>query len=401
MFTRTHAITTLAALTLAAGASAQSFHNLGGITPTGVSADGSVVAASVFQGSFFVWTEAGGLVNIGGNAVAGNASISDDGTKIGGTIVDPSTGLSEFARYVIADGVWTPLGGLGASCDNSMSSGWGMSGDGEMVVGLGWVANCRAHGVSWSASTGVVDLGSTVPDRSSRANAANFDGSVIVGWQDASTGFRQGAVWRNGVQSVIFTNTGGLISEASGVSADGTWIIGSGSSSNGFNAWRYSDDTGFETIGTPPSFGWRGASTAISADGSVIVGFYRPFPGPATFGQGFIWTEADGMINLNDFVASQGVNTEGVTLALPLGISADGRTIVGLGSGGVGFVVTLTQAGECPGDVTGSGSVDLADLNLVLANFGQTTDAGDTNGDGVVDLADLNTVLANFGTTCD
>jgi hypothetical protein len=107
------------------------------------------------------------------------------------------------------------------------------------------------------------------------------------------------------------------------------------------------------------------------------------------------------MINLNDFVASQGVNTEGVTLALPLGISADGRTIVGLGSGGVGFVVTLTQAGECPGDVTGSGSVDLADLNLVLANFGQTTDAGDTNGDGVVDLADLNTVLANFGTTCD
>ncbi|MFU8828114.1 MAG: secretion protein [Phycisphaerales bacterium] len=401
MFTRTHAISTLAALTLAAGASAQSFHNLGAITPTGVSADGSVVAASVFQGSFFVWTEASGLVNIGGNAVAGNASISDDGTKIGGTIVDPGTGLSEFAQYVIADGTWTPLGGLGASCDNSVSSGWGMSGDGEMVVGLGWVANCRAHGISWSASTGVVDLGSTVPDRSSRANAANFDGSVIVGWQDGSTGFRQGAVWRNGVQSLIFTNTGGLISEASGVSADGTWIIGNGSSSNGFNAWRYSDDTGFETIGMPPSFGWRGASTAISADGSVIVGFYRPFPGPATFGQGFIWTQADGMINLNDFVASQGVNTEGVTLALPLGISADGRTIVGLGSGGVGFVVTLPQASDCPGDVTGSGGVDLADLNLVLANFGQTTDAGDANGDGVVDLADLNTVLANFGITCD
>lgn len=56
---------------------------------------------------------------------------------------------------------------------------------------------------------------------------------------------------------------------------------------------------------------------------------------------------------------------------------------------------------DCPGDVNGSLSVDLADLNLVLASFGQTTDQGDTNGDGVVDLADLNTVLGAFGNTCE
>jgi len=54
----------------------------------------------------------------------------------------------------------------------------------------------------------------------------------------------------------------------------------------------------------------------------------------------------------------------------------------------------------CPADVTGDGSVNLADLNLVLANFGQTTTDGDTNGDGVVDLADLNAVLAAFGQVC-
>jgi len=57
-------------------------------------------------------------------------------------------------------------------------------------------------------------------------------------------------------------------------------------------------------------------------------------------------------------------------------------------------------APDCPADVTGDGSVNLADLNLVLANFGQNTDEGDTNGDGVVDLADLNAVLAAFGTDC-
>ena len=55
---------------------------------------------------------------------------------------------------------------------------------------------------------------------------------------------------------------------------------------------------------------------------------------------------------------------------------------------------------ECPGDVNGDQTVDLADLNFVLANFGATTTEGDTNGDGVVDLADLNAVLAEFGVTC-
>lgn len=58
-------------------------------------------------------------------------------------------------------------------------------------------------------------------------------------------------------------------------------------------------------------------------------------------------------------------------------------------------------ADDCPADVSGDGSVNLADLNLVLANFGQTTAEGDTNGDGEVDLADLNAVLAAFGTNCD
>jgi hypothetical protein len=56
--------------------------------------------------------------------------------------------------------------------------------------------------------------------------------------------------------------------------------------------------------------------------------------------------------------------------------------------------------GDCPADVTGDESVDLADLNLVLGNFGTTTSDGDTNGDGEVDLVDLNAVLGAFGTTC-
>lgn len=51
----------------------------------------------------------------------------------------------------------------------------------------------------------------------------------------------------------------------------------------------------------------------------------------------------------------------------------------------------------CAGDVTGDGATDLADLNMVLANFGLVTANGDADGSGTVDLADLNLVLANFG----
>ena len=62
----------------------------------------------------------------------------------------------------------------------------------------------------------------------------------------------------------------------------------------------------------------------------------------------------------------------------------------------------IAGGGEvCVGDADGDEAVDLADLNIVLANFGQSTDAGDVTGDGEVDLADLNVVLGAFGTTCE
>ncbi|MFG0291639.1 MAG: choice-of-anchor Q domain-containing protein [Phycisphaerales bacterium JB050] len=56
--------------------------------------------------------------------------------------------------------------------------------------------------------------------------------------------------------------------------------------------------------------------------------------------------------------------------------------------------------GTCTGDVNGDGEVNLGDLNLVLANFGQELPFGDASGDGAVDLADLNIVLAAFGHSC-
>jgi len=64
------------------------------------------------------------------------------------------------------------------------------------------------------------------------------------------------------------------------------------------------------------------------------------------------------------------------------------------------FIPDECEGEPCDPDVSGDGVVNLADLNAVLANFGQNSPNGDTNGDGAVNLADLNTVLAAFGTSC-
>lgn len=73
---------------------------------------------------------------------------------------------------------------------------------------------------------------------------------------------------------------------------------------------------------------------------------------------------------------------------------------IGAGSAVADIGAIELQPLPCPADVTGDGQIDLADLNLVLANFGQTTPDGDTNDDGEVNLADLNAILAAFGEAC-
>ncbi|GMU81345.1 MAG: hypothetical protein AMXMBFR47_12160 [Planctomycetota bacterium] len=58
----------------------------------------------------------------------------------------------------------------------------------------------------------------------------------------------------------------------------------------------------------------------------------------------------------------------------------------------------------CPGDLNGSGTVDLTDLSILLSNFGTSGGAtlsdGDVSGDGNIDLTDLAMLLARFGSTC-
>jgi len=58
----------------------------------------------------------------------------------------------------------------------------------------------------------------------------------------------------------------------------------------------------------------------------------------------------------------------------------------------------LESTGGCPEDMNGDGTVNGADLGLLLAAFG--SDGGDFNGDGTTNGADLGLLLAAWGTDC-
>lgn len=337
------------------------FVDLGaGRAASGVSADGTVVAGTDAT-QYFVWTPSGGVVNIGGASpsianVGGQAKVSNDGGRVGGTLLNVSTGKYEVGYYDGSTGSWTALGGIGGSSGTSTSSGWNISGDGRAVVGLGWVNAGTAHAIRWMQGGILADLGSTVAGRSTRANGTNASGSVIAGWQDATSGFRQGAVWIDGVQTVITNGGGSPVSEAQDVSDVGNWVIGNGSSASGNQAWRWSPGTGLQNLGAlNPS--WTGYATGVSDDGKTIVGFERAFGQPALFGLGFIWRQGVGLTDLKTYLISKGVPVPAAwTLALPLGISADGRTIVGQGRNGniaSGFVAHID---DCAGSTASYGA---------------------------------------------
>ncbi len=198
-----------------------------------------------------------------------------------------------------------------------------------------------------------------------------------------------------GAPSPATTMVFGDIGEGPSLYVAGTFTLAGGIEANGIARW---DGSAWHALGNgrPPVFGQPSVGAlAIFDDGSGPALYAAPaFPGPIARWDGDQWqgfsAETDGS------VYAMALHDDGSGEALYIGgdFSAIGDTEVS----GIARIRSCTT--RCPGDVTADNAVDLADLNLVLANFGQSTDQGDTNADGVVDLADLNAVLANFGSAC-
>ncbi len=349
----------VASMTLVSISAAQFYPVSDGLID-GISDNGVGAGSTLGNGHYFRWTTTGGSEDIGGvspgNGVGGEGEISRDGRYISGTTFNAAEGYHEMSRYDSDTGTWTGFGlvpVIGQQIDAEVSSGWGISGDGRSVVGLGWTTEGSAdtHAFQWTEGIGPIDLGSATVGNSARATAASFDGSVVAGWQDGAG--RQAAAWVNGVQELIFDNGGNAAQEAFDVSGDGQWVTGLGL--GGFFAaaetYRYNTVTDvYETIPNLVVGGEsRLAGAGITDDGQTIVGGTWGI-GPATFGDAIIWQEGIGTTLLVDYLAGQGIAVpDSINLAFASAISSDGEWIAGWsgpGSSSPGWVVHIPEPGS-------------------------------------------------------
>ncbi len=194
----------------------------------------------------------------------------------------------------------------------------------------------------------------------SSASGVSDNGSVVVGK----------AYLDSYVQAFRFTTADGLqgigdlpggiaSSDARAVSRDGLVVVGTSDSDLGTEAFLWTSGSGMMGLGALPGTFFGSQALAVSANGSVVVGSSLSGAG----NRAFIWDAVNGMRNLADvLVAEAGVDLTGWTLNEATGISDDGTVIVGNGvnpSGQFeGFIATFgCAAGLLAGRVdTGDGS---------------------------------------------
>lgn len=320
----------------------------------------------------YTWTEQAGLVMVNqitnDALIPGNPSLSADASVYTLSATNPQTGNAEASLYNPTTQQFTFLGSMGKVVDGNTTGPYGMSLDGKYVVGGGWLSMIDFHAYKWSQATGLVDLGTAVADRNTRANAISADGSTVVGFQESEFGDWNGVYWKNGQQTYITDQNGDKVPEAQEISSNGKWIIGG---MYNFNAWKWSAETGLVVIPHPEAqFGYTGFANAINHDGSVIVGNQQAFQNVGLPNEGFIWTEATGRIALNTYVDNLGLDRNGLNLIFPTGISDDGKMISGNGYNAnheyVPFMIKLPTSLSC------------ADQKVTSTTFGGSADFGGT-----------------------
>jgi uncharacterized membrane protein len=324
--------------------------------PNDITPDGFVVVGglSSMDGPIFRWDlNADTFENIGGFRV-GTPSISDDGTKIASSVEDTD---GTIRAAIHENGAWTIIppvpGSTPCSQDGktSANSAWDISGDGSTVVGMNYGDSCFRGGIrafKWTAASGSVALPKFSSfNMLSRANGVNYDGSVIVGHDETTSGAWRGAFWKDGIVKLI-TRLGQNVAPAVDVSRDGLYIVGQSSLASSKNAWRYSVVANtVELLGSLPSHD-NAVTIAISDDHNVIVGYSTSSSTGATVPA--IWTPGLHWSSFNTFLLAQGVNLTDTYPYGPTAMSADGRVITGtLVSifGDIGFVVKTPTAIVC------------------------------------------------------
>jgi len=154
------------------------------------------------------------------------------------------------------------------------------------------------------------------------------DGSVIVGESNSTEG-HQAYRWTQstGMVGIGILPGGEFLSGATAVSADGKVIVGLSGSARGYEAFRWEQTTGMVGLGFLPNTSFLSEAIAVTPDGSAIVGASG---GDNT--SAFVWDAAHGMRSLQDLLNADPHLVGDLTgwhLIYADAISANGQAIVG------------------------------------------------------------------------
>lgn len=255
---------------------------------TGMSADGSVISISSDQGGPYAiavrWTVGQGQQNLGylpGGSWALGTSVSADGSTLVG-MADASPGPAVQAIR------WQTVGGLQSlgTVEGAVSSeGFGASADGSVIVGRGQTGS-RVEAMRWTALAGFESLGVAAATHNySEFFAASADGLVAVGGSGPT---------QQTTRAMIWTSTGGM------------------------------EDLGMLPVGTFAQL------RSVCASGVTAVGW----AGTTSNSRAVLWNRELGLVDLNAYLPTLGIDLTGWTLRRCDGISADGSAITGTGSFG-------------------------------------------------------------------
>ena len=213
-----------------------------------------------------------------------NYAISADGSVLAANVG------GEIYRWTAADG-FVDLG-AGYFLDSSI----GISADGSTITGTIVGDDGLSYPGRWRQSTGWINLGHPAKGCSLDGNwgsgyGVNHDGTVVVGLAWYCPG-AQGFRWTEGGRMVGLSHPKGASSRASAISADGSTIVGFYEHPKQgirravrWNPKRFDLFTGTTT---------PGEATAVSSDGSKIVGQAATLDGIYAF----YFTDATGLISL-------------------------------------------------------------------------------------------------------
>ncbi|MGN0237081.1 MAG: T9SS type A sorting domain-containing protein [Lepagella sp.] len=260
---------------------------------------------------------------------------------------------------------WTELETSGYLRGETASSPYRMSDDGKNVVGLAYFFNnaaeipgVNAYAAVWNDEKGLIQLDNKFEDRGRpcRANAASYDASVVVGWQDIF-GPWYAQVWRKNAsgtydRSMLLANAdkteedidyddkdmcyANLLGYCQSVSADGKYIGGLGGAITDAvsGAWLWNEEEGLKVLTED-----EGVVADIYNDGSKAIGWL------GLGSSAWLWTKEDGLRYLNDYVRDVLQQDLGDFFIVSVyDMSPNGRYLTGYGMKGevpCGYVLDL------------------------------------------------------------